>query len=296
MMNECSLSDMSLRKSILKVAFNVTLWNPTYEQWILANSIIQHEELVRISKFVFKRDAKASIAGRLLLRRCIADALGIKAAKMGRSSEGRPVLLQPKKIPPHLVEFDFNVSHNGDFAVAVAAFCPKIGVDVMQMKYSGGRSIDEFFRLMRRQFTVEEWRFIEATNEENKRVRRFYRLWTLKESYVKATRVGLAMDLQRINFNIVDEELQPGRQICSTSIHIDGQPGREWTFMEELLDNNHCVAIAILNWQPTASNSEGYRRLKFTEMVAGLNIQDGTELPIEFEKLWDEFQNKTDCP
>ena len=70
----------------------------------------------------------------------------------------------------------------------------------------------EFFRLMRRQFTVDEWNQIERPTFDgademsatlgNRQLAAFYRHWSLKESYVKAIGSGLNIDLQRLNFKV----------------------------------------------------------------------------------------------
>jgi 4'-phosphopantetheinyl transferase len=73
----------------------------------------------------------------------------------------------------------------------------------------------EFFRLMRRQFTVDEWKQIEnptfdgadkmstiSTTLGDRQLAEFFRHWSLKESYVKAIGSGLNIDLQRLNFKV----------------------------------------------------------------------------------------------
>merc|ERR1711935_5845 len=58
-------------------AFRMGSWRPTQEQWLLAASCIQKEEKTRIGKFVFKKDGKSSISGRLLMRKVICQCLGM---------------------------------------------------------------------------------------------------------------------------------------------------------------------------------------------------------------------------
>ena len=63
--------------------------------------------------------------------------------------------------------------------------------------------LEEFFSVMNRQFTEQEWTFIHGDmKSEEKQLERFFRNWTLKESYVKAIGTGLNLDLRSLNFKI----------------------------------------------------------------------------------------------
>ena len=64
------------------------------------------------------------------------------------------------------------------------------------------KSSADFFRLMRRQLTANEWRHVEEASEEEDQMRRFYRFWCLKESYVKALGVGIGFEVGRLEFEI----------------------------------------------------------------------------------------------
>ena len=99
---------------------------------------------------------------------------------------------------------------------SVAGRCIRVGVDVMRSidaRQSG--NLPEFFRLMRRQFTPDEWQDIRSAKgcprigegkeaAERDQLRTFYRFWCLKESFVKAEGSGLGWDLQRLSFQASD--------------------------------------------------------------------------------------------
>jgi len=74
-----------------------------------------------------------------------------------RDERGKPIYLDN----PSLL---FNVSHQGDFAVlaGVSGCLPgqSLGVDVMKFEYSGGKTINEFFRIMTRNFSHQVRLFI----------------------------------------------------------------------------------------------------------------------------------------
>jgi len=58
-------------------------------------SCVQKEEKERISKFVFCRDAKLALVGRLLIRSALVWCLGVENSSivLGRTAKGRPVVV-----------------------------------------------------------------------------------------------------------------------------------------------------------------------------------------------------------
>ena len=62
--------------------------------------------------------------------------------------------------------------------------------------------IQEFFRIMNKQFTEDEWKQIRNSSNLEKSLAIFFRFWTLKESFVKAHGTGLAWNLQRLSYKV----------------------------------------------------------------------------------------------
>lgn len=88
---------------------------------------------------------------------------------------------------PYLTDysFQFNLSHSGDFV-----FCgvseQEIGVDIQ--KIQGDREL----RLAKRFFADPECQALEACENEELRLRMFFRMWVRKEAYGKLTGEGIA--------------------------------------------------------------------------------------------------------
>lgn len=272
-------------------AFNVRAWKPTREQWLYALQCVQPEEKERINKFVFTKDAKASMVGRLLLRKCISELNGVPYddLRLGRDENNRPVVTQPE-VADH--SFDFNVSHQGDFAVLAADEYPSVGVDVMKTEYSGGKTMQEFFAVMWRQFTPSEWNFIEQPGTENDLLRRFYRLWCLKESYVKAVGAGLSINLQRLDFNCLTREVKEGAITKDTQLYLDGQLLADWVFQETLLDPDHCVCTALnVRNEAISPVDKLFSVLSFEELTRGSHPVGSSN---DFD--WTLFAEKSEFP
>ncbi|XP_077197681.1 L-aminoadipate-semialdehyde dehydrogenase-phosphopantetheinyl transferase isoform X2 [Paroedura picta] len=156
-------------------AFSYASWAPCREDWLLAMRLVQPEEKERIGQFVFARDAKAAMAGRLLIRKLIAEKLNIpwNEIRLERTSKGKPVLANDTSRSP----LNFNISHQGNYAVLAAEPDRQVGIDVMKTSLPGSGSIPDFFRIMNRQFTGGEWRTITSMQNEWLQLDMFHRHW-----------------------------------------------------------------------------------------------------------------------
>lgn len=239
-------------------AFNFNAWNPTQADILLASSCIQPEEKQRLAKFVFKNDFKSSLIGRLMMRKFVHEALGLsyKEVRFFRDAKGKPYLNNSK--------ISFNVSHQGNFAVFAAEIGDVvIGVDVMKLEYSGGKRLSDFFRLMTRHFSPSEWDTIRKAGNDKKQIGMFCRHWALKESYVKALGVGITVNLQDLSFKINTGVLKKDLLVHDTELFIKTEK-QNWIFEEMLLDDNHCVAVAL---KGTPSDSILFKELNIDEIV-----------------------------
>lgn len=151
-----------------------------------------------------------------------------------------------------ITNLNFNVSHQGNFVVLVSEpSAVQVGIDVMNVEKPGRitDSVDDYFRLMNRQFTENEWTQIRTINDaiplyfHNKaKLTNFTRFWCLKESYVKAVGVGIVIDLRSIDFTTNSEI--GGHLVTDTTIKVNGVHSPQWHFEERFLDESHIVTIA----------------------------------------------------
>ncbi|XP_064904674.1 L-aminoadipate-semialdehyde dehydrogenase-phosphopantetheinyl transferase isoform X2 [Columba livia] len=225
-------------------AFPCAAWRPCREEWLLAARLVQPEEKDRIGQFVFARDAKAALAGRLLMRKLVAEKLCIpwNEIHLQRTSKGKPFLAN--NVFSIHSSYNFNVSHQGDYAVLAAEPELQVGIDIMKTSLPGSSSIPNFFRIMKRQFTETEWDVIKSMSNEWMQLDMFHRHWALKESFLKAIGVGIGFNLQRIEFNVSPLQLEIGKVYKETKMLLDGDE-EDWTFEETRLDDHHHVAVAL---------------------------------------------------
>lgn len=110
---------MSIINGHARWAFDFIAWKPSLQDLRVAVSLLQPEEKLRLSKFVFQEDFKASLAGRLLMRCFVRQAMSIDnhRFRLGRDEREKPYLMEIDGATNRIDKIiDFNVSHQGSFA------------------------------------------------------------------------------------------------------------------------------------------------------------------------------------
>ena len=115
-------------------------------------------------------DRRRMLVGRFILRYGLTNYFGLKEADVKRGEHGRPFLSNCPTV-------DFNISHSGAWILCLIGNHRRVGVDVEEL-----RSFDLGIthRLARAEF--EYW----TSLEDRRKPKAFYRIWTAKESYLKA--------------------------------------------------------------------------------------------------------------
>jgi len=108
-----------------------------------------------------------------------------RAFRIEVDSRGKPGLVGAQGGPG----IHFNIAHSGSACVIALSARGPVGVDV-----EIARERTHMERIVRRRFApVEAAEILSLTGEERRRA--FYRVWTRKEAYLKATGIGLEAEL-----------------------------------------------------------------------------------------------------
>ena len=128
-----------------------------------------------------------------LLRECLRNLrLEMPDEKgFGEGAHGKPYLLEY----PHV---HFNLSH-GDGITACLVKGLECGIDCEKVK-------DYKPNVVKRCFSESEKKMMDDVPEKEKD-KLFYRLWTLKEAYVKALGTGIGYPLDEVEFEINGEDI-----------------------------------------------------------------------------------------
>lgn len=98
----------------------------------------------------------------------------------------------------------YNLSHSGCYALCAVDDCGRtdvrIGCDIEGVKKPRMQVAEHFF-------CSSEVRYILAQNSEKKRTEEFYRYWVLKESFMKATRMGMRLGLNEFEIGFTEGDV-----------------------------------------------------------------------------------------
>lgn len=166
----------------------------------------------------FEKDRMLSVGAGTLLLRALNDT-GLQYMPPDYGEHGKPHF---SAYP----DFHFNLSHSGSKVLCVVAGQP-VGCDVEKVT-----KVNE--ALAKRFFAAEEYTALLA-QPEGARDEFFFRLWTLKESFIKATGRGLSLPLDAFSVHIGQEEI-------SVAQDIDPAP---YAFYEFELDGGYRCACCI---------------------------------------------------
>ncbi|NOJ04134.1 4'-phosphopantetheinyl transferase superfamily protein [Vibrio splendidus] len=110
--------------------------------------------------------------------------------------KGKPSLIEKQQIETGL---NFNISHSKEHLLI--AVCQKEGKQVqLGVDIEHARSSTNIDSIMKHYFSDKELTDLLKLNKEEQR-ERFFDLWALKESYIKATGKGLATSLRSFSFD-----------------------------------------------------------------------------------------------
>ena len=164
--------------------------NVTPAAFLEYKNVLTEKETGRIPFFKFKEAKNTYVVSQGALRMLMSRYLGISPdlIELGRRKKGKPYSIDN----PNL---NFNISNSGKTAVIAFSYDSEIGIDIEQMRH-----LPDLDELINRNFTSREIKFITAKTEDKER--RFFRFWTVKESYLKAIGEGMRLTPDNLEFAI----------------------------------------------------------------------------------------------
>ncbi len=157
---------------------------------------ISKEKQKRLISLKSDRQQIITIVGELLIKYalCRETHIAMSELKISYGDLGKPLCYQS--------ELYFNLSHTGDYIAVVVSDYP-VGIDIEKIKNVNKRIAKRFFSKAENEFLddspVDEYKY------------NFFKVWTAKESYVKA--VGTGIDADFAKFSSFGHELGEGNII-----------------------------------------------------------------------------------
>lgn len=193
-------------------------------------ALLSDDEHAREARFYFDADKERFVIGRALTRLQLSRFLGgdPRAWPLVTNQYGRPELAAPT--PPPI---GFNVSHTHGLVACAIAASLDVGVDVEFVERRLTHDVADRF------FAPSEVADLRRLDEEE-RARVFFDYWTLKEAYIKARGMGLALPLAHFAFVL----RPPGLPIIRFDPEIDDDAS-SWQFAQSWPTAQHRLGLAV---------------------------------------------------
>jgi 4'-phosphopantetheinyl transferase len=193
--------------------------------------LLSPEERARGDRYHFARNRHQHLVAHGLKRRALsrfAPSVDPRDWRFVDGEHGKPSIAEPA------CRLRFNLSHTDGLVACLVALDAEVGVDVEQtVRRSDTVGIaDRFFAVPE----VEALRALPAAAQRH----RFFEYWTLKEAYIKARGMGLALPLGGFWFTLAP----PAAPTIGFAPTLDDRPER-WSFFQGWLDPSFRVAACV---------------------------------------------------
>jgi Phosphopantetheinyl transferase len=195
-------------------------------------SFLSADERARLDRFLVPEPRHVFLCTRLLVRSVLSLYADVEPWEwiFQTNQYGRPEIASPTEYRP----LRFNLSNKKGLIVCLVAWDGDLGVDVEDTSQPPRRLLE----IADRFFSPREAAALRALPSKEEQRSRFYHYWTLKESYIKARGVGLALGLSGFSFLF-----ERGR------IRITYEPGfvdsQEWDFQLLQVDDRHVIGVTL---------------------------------------------------
>lgn len=194
-------------------------------------SLLTPDDRSRHDRFHFARDRHRYLLTRVLVRSVLSRYAPVQAQawRFATGSFGRPRIEAPLAEEAH--GLDFNLSHTDGLIVMAVAREIDLGVDAENLGRKAALEVAGHF------FSPSESAALSAL-QPSLQAERFFELWTLKESYIKARGMGLQIPLDSFSFALDD------RGGIEFSLADPGDDSaRRWHFRQLQPTRTHLVSV-----------------------------------------------------
>ncbi|ALB40067.1 MULTISPECIES: 4'-phosphopantetheinyl transferase HetI [Nostocales] len=224
----CNLNWLPAPKKLDLLLNDVHIWrinlNSDELQLQFFRETLSSDEIARAERFYFPEHRQRFMAGRGTLRAILGQYLDIapKQVEFEYQPRGKP-LLAAKFADKGLL---FNLSHSQDLALLGISYQHQIGVDLEYI-----RTMSDLEGLAKRFFSAREYEYLRLLSLAQQQ-QIFFRYWTCKEAYLKATGDGL-VQLEEIEIDLTPN--QPSKLLVSG----------DWSLRELTPADNFAAAVVV---------------------------------------------------
>lgn len=215
---------------------DVVVWTMATDEPALAaklapyDALLSAEERTRVQRLRQPGDRVRFVLGRALARRLLSSLADVRpeAWRFRIGSHGRPDV----DMTGDLSRLRFNLSHTRGLLACAAAVDCEVGVDVERIDRRLAHDVaGRFFS----PHEVADLRVLPAEEQS----RAFFDYWTLKEAYIKARGLGLAIPLDQFSFSLKS----PAAPTITFAPELDDDPAG-WQFAQASPTPCHRLGLA----------------------------------------------------
>lgn len=203
-------------------------------------ALLSADELERSKRYAQAKLQQRFITGRGILRVLLSRYTGITAESLEfvYGAYGKPALAESSGAHKIL----FNLTHSAQLAVYAFALQTPLGVDIESVQ-----ALSDMWRVAQRFFAAQELQALMALPEDQQ-LGGFYRCWTRKEAFIKASGKGLTQALDEFVVSVEAEK-------PAALLHLkqDGLAPRQWSLVALPLPQAFEGALAFRSTKHTLS-------------------------------------------
>jgi len=195
-------------------------------------ALLTQHELVQNARFHFEKDRHRHLVTRALVRDVLSRYAPIAPHEWRFEADcyGKPHIAVPAALDKPIA---FNISHTDGLVIVGVSVGRALGVDAECVQRRAALEIVERF------FSTHEIRSLQRLSPQEQAMR-FWELWTLKESYIKARGMGLSIPLDQFAFHLDD----PRTVSIEFAPDLSDVPSR-WQFCQMRPTEHHLLAVCV---------------------------------------------------
>ena len=218
-------------------------------------------ELKRFQRYQFDQLRKQLLLGRVLIRIALSSydsSVAPASWNFTYNDYGKPAISEEQ----NRTSLYFSLSHSAEKVVLAVSRFKDIGIDV-----ECARKPRRIAAIARRYFSDNEAAQL-LNLPKDQQQSRFYDLWTLKEAYIKACGMGLAIPLQHFSYGF------PGND--GLTIEFDAQRNdseKAWQFWQLSAGSDFKLAVAAKAGKDCVAHTVSLWRLRSLDRVIAQDVQ-----------------------
>ncbi|TFJ85737.1 hypothetical protein NSK_003241 [Nannochloropsis salina CCMP1776] len=198
----------AVHEGVLRLGMRIVAEQLSPDQWNLLIQLLSESEGGKVQRYYHDKDRRLALGSILLQRAATSWVLGKRFSDINiertRTYNKPYVNAKDSRLP----QWNYNVSHHGEWVVLASEPFHAVGTDLVDV---GDRPFEamtalEYLEHFKRHLTPAEWQGLRSVGRDGEasQYRAFYRVWAMKEAYVKAIGVGLSFPVRRLECSVVD--------------------------------------------------------------------------------------------